>query len=87
MEEFRPSSTFRDSIVRSIVVEWKTLKLCFVGERGIYVVIVLRINFFRILTGFLNNEICRCDEGSVGFLFGFSMGMIFSPVFWSIVMR
>ena len=68
----------RDSIVRSVVVEWETLKLCFLSERGMCVVIVLRISISRTLTGFLNCGNGLCDEGSVGFLFGFSMCMIFS---------
>ena len=75
-----PSNMLRDSFVPSAVVEWKTLKLCFLIERGMYVVIVSRTNLSGTLTGFLNNGIGLCGEGSVEFLFDFSIGMIF-PTF------
>ena len=47
------------------------------GSNAMYRVIVLRTTLSSILTGLHNNEIGLYHVGSVGVLFGLSMGMIF----------
>ena len=62
---FRPPCTYCVSVVRSVVVEYKPLERCCVGERGNCAEIVLRLSLSRILIGLHNKEIGQCDEGYV----------------------
>ena len=79
------------SVVRDVVVECRTLMPCFVGERGICGVIVLRISLSRIMIGLHNKEIGLYGEASVGNLLGLRRGMILSffrmcgMLLWTIV--
>ena len=53
---FRPSYMYCVSVVRSVVVEYRALKPCYLSDRGRCGVIVLRISFSRILMGMHNKE-------------------------------
>ena len=64
------------SVFRSLVVERKALKPYCIGDMGMCGMILLRISVSRILTVLYNKEIGLYDVGSVGVLFGLSMGMM-----------
>ena len=54
---FRTSCMYCVSVGRSVVVSCRALKSCCIGDRGMYGVIVLRINLSRCLIGLHNKEI------------------------------
>ena len=62
------------------MVECEAMKPCCVGEKGMCVLIVLRISLQKFLTELHSNKSGLYDEGYVGVLFSFTMG-IFS-LFW-----
>ena len=56
-EIFSPSCMYYVNVARSVVIESRALKPCFVGDKGVCGVIVLKISLSRILIGLQNKEI------------------------------
>ena len=63
-------------MVRSVLVECCCLKPCWTGEMGMACLILLRTNFSRSFDRDDSNEMGLYDEGMLGGLLGFKMGII-----------
>lgn len=72
----RPSSVVCVMFVRRVEVECWGLKPCCVGDSGMCAVMLLRTSLSSIFEGLLRSDIGLYEAGSVGGLFGFSIGII-----------
>ena len=53
----KPSMMFCVKFVRSVLVEWCSLKPCHVGERGMWGLMLLRTNLSSIFEGLQRREL------------------------------
>ena len=74
---FMPSKVLCVSSVSRVFVEWRGLKPCCEGARGMWGVMLFRMSRSRTLDGVQSRVMGRWEEGSVGSLFGLGKVMIF----------
>ena len=77
LSELMPSKIFCVRSIRRVFVECSGLKPCCVLTRGMCGVISFSMRRSMTLDGVQRSVIGRCDDGSVGFLFGLGFVMIF----------